>query len=185
MAGLIFVRQSPRRVTVTQARRILNALPATVDSVGVFLGEDPEKVLGIANRLGLRWVQWYDSLSVRQVTAFHRAGLRVIQVFTIRRLSDYHGVYRSPADLVMLDNRTGEIPGGTGRRFDWKLRPPRRIPNLVLAGGLNADNVAEGVRRFRPLVVDVNSGVESRPGIKSRRRLVEFFEICDRIRYGW
>jgi len=93
-------------------------------------------------------------------------------------------VVRSKADLRLLDHRTDHQRGGTGETFDWSIRPKGKLDNLVLAGGIDVDNVAEGIRLFDPLVVDVNSGVESRPGIKSPSKLKAFFAECDRIRYG-
>jgi len=180
MLGFIFVRRSPRFITVARATTISRDLPPTVDRVGVFVDEDFDKLLRAARRLRLDYVQLHGGETSRYIAQVRRAGFRTIRAFTVRTRSDYGPVMRCRADLVLLDHGAG----GTGETFDWSLRPPRRIPNLILAGGLNSDNIACGIDLFKPLVVDVNSGVESAPGRKSRRKLAAFMGEVERLGRG-
>lgn len=184
MLGMIFYRKSPRFVTQAEARKIVAAIPATVTRVGVFVNEEESRVLRTVERLRLDFVQLHGDETDACVRRLQGHGVKVIKAFCIKTRSDFKAVFESSADLCLLDNRSGSSRGGTGQRFDWKLKPRRRIKNLVLAGGISADNVAEGVRLFRPLAIDVNSTVESRPGVKSPRLLTSFFTRCNRIRYG-
>jgi len=184
MIGLIFYRRSPRAVTIAQARAVVAAIPPTVSRVGVFVGDSVALILRRAEQLNLDYAQLHGEYRATDVTKLKVAGLRVIQVFQIVSASDYRSVTSSRADLILLDNAAPGLQGGTGEAFDWTLKPPRSIKNLVLAGGINAGNVEQGVRTFNPLVVDVNSGVESQPGVKSSRKLRQFFTECNRIRYG-
>lgn len=179
MLGFIFYRKSPRWLSQREARAIMSELPATIDRVGVFVNEDKNRVIDIGHNLRLDYVQLHGSEPAAYVAAVQRSGLKVIKAFSITERNDYDVVMRCKAELVLLDHGSG----GMGTRFDWGVRPPRRINNLVLAGGISADNVEEGVTRFRPLVVDVNSSVETSPGRKSAKKLKAFMALADNIRY--
>ncbi|MBU8933164.1 MAG: phosphoribosylanthranilate isomerase [candidate division Zixibacteria bacterium] len=184
MIGMIFYRKSPRWVSQQQALKIVSAVSPTVSRVGVFVNRDIEGVLKVARRLRLDYVQLHSGFSNNDIKFVQREGFKVIEAFHIRARTDYESAMSSKADLILLDNATAAVPGGTGQCFDWSHKPPRRIPNLVLAGGIDVHNVEQGINRFAPLVVDVNSGVESSPGIKSDSKLRRFFTLCNRLRYG-
>ena len=184
LAGMIFYRRSPRFVSLIKAASIVKALPPTVHRVGVFVDDPVDRIVSVVTRLELDFVQLHRPCRSSDLKRIRGAGARIIRVAHIEKKRDYLKILRNKTDLVMLDNRSAERPGGTGVPFDWSLQPPRRIPNLVLAGGINRDNLSEGLRIFEPLVIDVNSGVESRPGIKSKTRLTDFFETANRLRYG-
>jgi phosphoribosylanthranilate isomerase len=181
LIGLIFYRPSPRYVSPEQAQRISEALGRETNRVGVFVNEKPDRMIKVARQVGLHVLQVHGELAEEDITTIHRAGLRVIQPFHVKDTADYKRVLDSKADYVMLDNATRELPGGTGTSFDWSLKPPRLIPNLVLAGGINESNILKGVRVFQPLIVDVNSGVETSPGVKSEQKMERLFEVCRRI----
>ena len=184
LIGMIFYRKSQRSVTQKAAQEIISALPPTVSRVGVFVDEDISKIIRLADKLRLDYVQLHGREPASHIVKLQREGYRVIKAFAIKTREDYRAVIRSRADLCLLDHQTERLAGGTGETFDWSVRPRRKIGNLVLAGGITVNNVATGVKLFKPLVVDVNSGVETRPGIKSSRRLKAFMAECDRIRYG-
>ncbi len=184
MIGLIFYRKSPRFVSQVNAAKILKTLPPIVARVGLFVDESFEIVLKTAERHTLDYIQLHGNENAAYVKRIQKAGFRVIKSFTIGTRADYRAVTISPADICLLDNRTDERPGGTGETFDWSIKPLKKISNLMLAGGVTARNVVDGVKTFNPLIVDVNSGVESNPGIKSAAKLKAFFKECDRIRYG-
>jgi len=180
MLGFIFVRQSLRFVSVSRAAKIMSDVPPIIDRVGVFVDEDLERLIRIAARLRLDYVQLHGNETARYIAQVRRAGYKTIKAFTVEARSDYDAVLRCRADLVLLDHGSG----GTGSTFDWSLRPPRRIRNLVLAGGIDSDNVARGVDLFRPLAVDVNSSVESSPGRKSLKKLTTFMDEIQNLRRG-
>ena len=75
---------------------------------------------------------------------------------------------------MLLDTYDASTAGGTGRRFDWDLVPGDLAPHIVLAGGLNGDNIAEAVRRVHPYGVDVSGGVEAAKGVKDRAKMAAF-----------
>ncbi|RKX28086.1 MAG: N-(5'-phosphoribosyl)anthranilate isomerase [Candidatus Zixiibacteriota bacterium] len=182
--GMIFYRKSPRLVSQSIAKSIISAVLPTVRRTGVFVDLKPDAVLRVACRLQLDYVQLHGSYSIKDIDIVRKEGFKVIEAFHVETQKDYERVMTSHADLVLLDNKTTSQSGGTGQRFNWGIVPPRKIPNLVLAGGICSNNVKEGIKRFSPLVIDVNSGVESSPGIKSETKLRDFFSLCNRLRYG-
>lgn len=182
LIGMIFYRRSPRYIQPHEAEAIISKLPQAVARVGVFVDEPVKPLLELAHRLQLDYVQMHGNESDEQVDQVRQAGFEVIKAFRILGLADWESLLSSHADLVLVDNATAELKGGTGRTFDWSIEPPRPLTNMVLSGGLTVDNIEDGVARFDPVIVDVNSGVESAPGIKSRPRLVQFLRKCDRIR---
>ncbi len=181
--GMIFYRKSPRFLTQSKAKSLCKALMPTTQLVGVFVDQSKEQIIKIAMDLKLSLVQLHGTYTNRDIGYCQKYGFRVIKAFHLLKKSDYQKAMQSHADIVMIDNAGVNLPGGSGHSFDWSLLPKGKIQNLVLAGGINSSNVADGVKRFRPLIVDVNSGVEKAPGIKSGRLMKQFFEKCDRLRY--
>ena len=184
MLGFIFYRKSPRYISAAAAKKIIEKIPSTIDRVGVFVDADLNTLLKTASRLKLDYLQLHGTTSNTMIKKLQKSGHRVISAFHIASKADYQKLLACSADIVQLDNSTISKPGGTGQRFDWNIRPKQIAANLMLSGGISADNVLEGLRIFSPVIVDVNSGVETSPGIKSEKKLKHFFNICNRIRYG-
>lgn len=184
MLGFVFYEKSPRYLAVAEARRIIEKLPATIGKVGVFVEPNLSKMQFAARELNLDYIQLHGIYNNALVRQLKNSGYKVIQSFHVENAKDYQEIWKSVANIVHLDNKTEQTPGGTGRQFNWKIRPRQKIPNLMLAGGINAKNVAAGIRRFHPLAIDVNSGVESAPGVKSEVKLKQFFKLCNKLRYG-
>lgn len=167
--GFIFA-PSPRQVAVSTVADIVKRLPLSVLTVGVFRDEAPQRVVEIANQIGLGAVQLHghelaeDARWVRQrvactIKAFS-AGDRTISRF------DEFG-----ADYLLVD---GPSPG-SGEVFDWRLAEGVVDPTrLIVSGGLTAENVGHAIAHLRPFGVDVCSGVESEPGRKDPKQLSAF-----------
>lgn len=164
--GVVFAPESSRRVTPEAARRVVDALPPEVRKVGVFVDPQPGEVAEIVEASGLTDVQVHGSRV--DVAAIRAACARpVFQGFAVGGPEALDAARRSDADLVMLDASVPGRHGGTGTTFDWSLLEGADLGRpFVLAGGLTPANVAEAVRRARPAIVDVSSGVERAPGRK-------------------
>ena len=170
--GFIFA-PSPRQIAADRAREIARRLPSDVLSVGVFRNEVPSRVVQITSRASLGAAQLHGH-ETAQDTAWVAERLPVvIKAFPaghdgLSHLRDY-GV-----EIVLID---GQQPG-SGRVFDWSLAEgaPLAGHRLLLAGGLDPDNVTAAIRRVRPWGVDVVSGVESSPGRKDPAKLRSFIE---------
>ena len=178
--GFIFYPKSPRTVAPAAALAIIAQLPPLVTTVGVFVDEDAAAVQDLAARVGLDWVQLHGQESPEYCRSL---GRRVIKGF---RVQDQHSLtalaaYRGAAQALLLDTyKKGQI-GGTGETFDWALaREARKFGPIILAGGLNPENVAQAIAAAQPQAVDVASGVESAPGKKDPEKLKRFFAAVRR-----
>ena len=185
LLGFIFYKRSKRYISAADALKIVKKIPPTTARVGVFVNEDSDRILKIACMLRLDFIQLSGNERDRQLVVLHQEGFKVIQAFHITEQNHYKTATESKADLILIDNAGKDGIGGTGKTFDWNLKPPKRIPNLVLAGGINVDNVQQGLEIFNPLVIDVNSGVEFKPGIKSAEKMDDFFKKCNALRYDY
>ena len=172
--GFVFA-PSPRQMSMDRVRDIVRRLPSDVLSVGVFRNDMASRVVKITSdaRLGAAQLHGHES---PEDTAWVAERVPVtIKAFPaghegLQHLRDYG------ADAVLIDSKRP----GSGEVFDWSLAEgaPLAGHRLILAGGLDADNVAGAIRRVQPWGVDVASGVESRPGRKDPARLRAFIEAA-------
>ncbi len=169
--GFNFYPRSPRFVPPEAARAIGSRLPEEVWKVGVFVNEPRERVEDIAGMAGLDIVQLHGV----ETPADCPAGLRVWKAFRVGETFDPGRLADYPAEAFLLDTAAGDAYGGTGRTFDWRLAAglPYRI---VLAGGLDAGNVAEAIRLAQPWGVDVCSRIETQPGCKDLQKMAAFLQ---------
>jgi phosphoribosylanthranilate isomerase len=168
--GFVFA-VSPRRVTPEKARAIINQLPPLVSTVGVFVNAAPSYIRRVRSFCGLDMVQLHGDESEAAAAAL---GPRVIKAVRLGKgRTAPPGKY--PAAVMLLDTADDAAAGGTGRAFDWSLavETARRRP-VILAGGLNPDNVGRALNIVKPFAVDVCSGVESRPGRKDHDKIASF-----------
>jgi phosphoribosylanthranilate isomerase len=173
--GFIFYPKSPRSVRPEVAREIIDNLPPLVITVGVFVDEEAAVVRGIAETVGLDWLQLHGQESPEYCCSL---GRRVIKGFRIKDrgslslLSDYQGSVQA----FLLDTYKAGTAGGTGETFDWALaRQAGELGPIILAGGLTPANVAQAIHAAQPAAVDVASGVEAAPGKKDPEKLKAFF----------
>jgi phosphoribosylanthranilate isomerase len=179
----VILTESRRRVTPRQARDLFDAAP-TLTKVGVFNREGVGKILRMASEAALDVLQLHGQFSpdehaqLRQEFDGELWSVIPIDADTAVPAGDWKNV-ADFADALLLDTFSAGRSGGTGRTFDWQKAAPlvreiSREITVVLAGGLNPDNVAEAVRILHPSVVDVSSGVETAPGIKSPELMTAF-----------
>jgi phosphoribosylanthranilate isomerase len=174
--GFIFYPKSPRYVAPDAAREIINQLPPFVTSVGVFVDEEAEVVRDLAAQVGLDWIQVHGQESPDYCQSLGRRvikGLRIRDENSLMELEPFQGAVQA----FLLDTyKKGQV-GGTGETFDWRLaREAKRYGQIILAGGLTPDNVAQAIKVAQPQAVDTASGTEAAPGRKDPRKLRAFFE---------
>lgn len=174
--GFIFA-PSPRQILPEKARRIINALPPLVKTVGVFVNEKVAVIRELINYCGLDLVQLHGDESpefCRKLLPYTIKAFRIKDDSSLQTIGDYHASVRA----LLLDTYCKDKAGGTGKIFDWRLAVKIKetgIP-VILSGGLGPSNIAAAIRIVRPYAVDVNSGVEERPGKKSYRMMKELME---------
>ena len=187
--GFVFA-PSPRRISPRDAARITAALPAKVEKLGVFVNQSVDLVLDTVEKAGLTGVQLHGEEDVRYARQLQqkKGQLRIIRAISLRDVGDGKGKGLAVAmqeeaarifSALLLDSGSGSRRGGTGSTFDWQEAAPmarlfaKKFP-LIIAGGLNAENVAKALRIFQPWGVDVVSGVERAPGEKNPAKLRAF-----------
>jgi len=177
--GLNFIPESPRFVSIERARAIAEALPASVWRVGVFRDTAGTEVDRIVEEVGLDRIQLHGDESVDY------AGRRSVPV--IRAVQPRDGWDPSSLEAwrlfpILVDGYHPGLSGGTGRLADWTAARllVERGYDVVLAGGLSPENVAAAVAAVGPSGVDLNSGVESAPGVKDTARVVQALEALGR-----
>jgi len=168
--GFNFYKPSARYIAPESAREIINTLPDSILTVGVFVNESsPEAVRSIANQAGVKAVQLHGDESPDYSRALNSVikTFAVCDSFNIKQLQSYE------VDAIMLDTKDNRLRGGTGRVFDWSIaqQVSQLVPKLYLAGGLSPENVSEAIELVQPYAVDACSSLEDKPGIKNHERM--------------
>jgi len=173
--GFNFYPPSPRYIEPEAARAIVRHLPLFVTPVGVFANEtDASRVASIAREAGAAAVQLHGP-SFPDFDELLCAFTLVVAV-SVREGFKAEDLGGFKPSAYLLDAFDPDLPGGTGKTFDWNAaREAKRYGPIILAGGLTPANVGSAIRVVRPFAVDVASGVESAPGIKDAARLRAFF----------
>lgn len=171
--GLVLHAPSRRLVTPAQARAIVDALPPFIQTVGLFVNAPRETVAGILDEVPIDILQFHGEETPEDCRGYGRRYLRAVRMAPGVDLVEC-AVRFSDASALLLDAHVAGAYGGTGHTFDWSRIPGDLTLPVVLSGGLNVGNVAQGVRQVRPFAVDVSSGVESAPGIKDADKLQAF-----------
>lgn len=171
--GMIFA-PSRRRVSLEEARRVAGVVRGGALLFGVFVDEDPARIVETCRAVPLDVVQLHGNEPPEILADL--PGIRAVKALRVRddRVLEELPRY-ARFDAVLLDTWAEASPGGTGETFDWAVAASAaRRARVILAGGLTPCNVAEAVRRVRPYMVDASSGVESSPGRKDPSLVREF-----------
>lgn len=184
--GLVFYAKSPRAVTVAQAQKIIAALPPFVSTVGLFVNASRGEINAILDELPLDVLQFHGDETAADCEGFARPYFRALRMQPGLDIAQLAEQYQS-AQGILLDAWVPGVHGGTGERFDWTQIPASLAKPLILAGGLNADNVAQAMQQVQPWAVDVSGGVEANRGIKDADKMRKFLyavqmknaQLCD------
>lgn len=171
--GLMFYPKSSRLVTVDQARELVAVIPALVSVVAVFADPEEAEVRAVVDGVAVDLLQFHGDESAAFCESFGRPYIKGVRMKAADSLEQAIAAHPG-ARAFLVDAYDPAMVGGTGHRFDWNTIAPERRPTVILAGGLNPDNVADAVRAVGPLAVDVSSGVESAPGIKDPQLIARF-----------
>jgi phosphoribosylanthranilate isomerase len=174
MIGLNFWAGSKRVVDLATAREIVGVLPAEVWKVGVFVNALRPEIESVVEAVGLDVIQLHGDEPEELLFGWTRPVIRVVRLRSsedpaARRASD-------AAAFVLCEGGAGGGYGGAGETFPWEWASELPRERLIVAGGLNPQNVAAAVRRLRPFAVDVASGVERATRVKDPRLMAELIE---------
>ena len=171
--GFVFTPRSRRCIDAATAVRLARRVPAFVSRVGLFMDQEADEVRAVLETVPLTVLQFHgreDGAYCRQFGLPYVKALAMGGDGRLPPLAQFED-----AAALLLDSHEPGAAGGTGHAFDWGRIPALPRP-LVLAGGLDPGNVRRAVRLVRPWAVDVSSGVETEPGVKSAVKMKRFIE---------
>ncbi len=171
--GLVFYPPSPRAVTPERAQSLVAGLPPFVTVVGLFVDEEQRRIAEILRRVRIDLLQFHGDETPVDCASHGRPWIKAVRMRDNVDLPGLKGRY-SEASALLLDAYRPGVPGGTGSAFDWDLIPAGMAGKIILAGGLDADNVEQAVRGVHPYAVDVSGGVERAKGIKDADKIAAF-----------
>ena len=181
--GFNFYKPSPRYIAPDAAREIINRLPTTILTVGVFVNEQsPQSVEETARRASVTAVQLHGDESPDYCLEIeNRYVIKALAAgadFDMQRALDYE------VEAILLDTKDDALRGGTGRVFDWSiaLEVRRVVPKLYLAGGLGIDNIEDAIKSVDPFAVDACSALEEMPGKKNHDRMRAFVKAIRSVK---
>ncbi|QSZ28218.1 phosphoribosylanthranilate isomerase [Aceticella autotrophica] len=172
-AGFVFAK-SKRQVNIETAKALIEKLDKKIKTVGVFVNEDRNDVLNKANRLNLDVLQFHGDETPEYTDNFK--GFIVWKAIRVKDIRDLELIKQYSVDGILLDSKIEGSFGGTGIPFDWNiLNNVRMDKQLILAGGLNSDNILKAIEIVKPDIVDISSSVETE-GYKDYKKMKEFIE---------
>ena len=175
--GMIFCPDSPRYVDPAEVEQWIDRIPDSVKKVGVFVNEQIDTINNITRQLKLEFIQLHGDESPEFCNGIIRP---VIKVFRVG--DDFDAIVLNEYDVhgFLFDTYKKGNPGGTGTRFNWDLIANLKTETpIILSGGLTPENVLNGIEAVNPAAVDVNSGVESVPGVKDEEKIKELFSVLE------
>lgn len=181
--GFIFYPPSPRFVTLEQAAQIVEELPRTIARVGVFVDAPKQLIEKAIDQVGLDYLQLHGQESPQFC---RNLPVPVIKAFRVGKEFSPAEIARYDVHAVLLDTYKTGRPGGTGETFDWsQVRRLETSVPVILSGGLNPENILEAIKAVQPAAVDVNSGVETAPGVKDPQKIDRLFTVLKDVSFPY
>jgi phosphoribosylanthranilate isomerase len=188
--GFNFYARSPRALDAAAAAALAGRVPRGISRVAVIVDESNETIDSILRQVPLDMLQLHGQETPARVGEIRRRfGKPVMKAIMVATGADVESAsaFDGAADWLLFDAKAppqmaNALPGGNAISFDWSLLADRRWNRpWMLSGGLNAGNLAEAVRMTGATVVDVSSGVEDRPGVKSPEKIMAFLGLASRL----
>ncbi len=185
-AGFVFFEKSPRNVSLKQAAELAKLAEGRIKTVALAVNPADEAIREIEAGVHPDFFQLHGDESPERIAAIRSLSrASIIKAIKVGGMEDIAAGRRFErfADILLFDAKPsalpGALPGGNGIAFDWTWLPKAALrPNFMLSGGLNSDNVLAALSASGALAVDVSSGVETAPGVKTPARIKEFISIA-------
>ena len=178
--GLVFFTESPRAVSIEQANEIIQELPPFINKVGLFVNANSNFVDQVLNSVNIDTIQFHGDESSSDCSQFQMPFIKAIRMREGINLLSQAEEFSSASGLL-LDSFEEDSYGGTGKSFDWNLIKNNLDLPIILAGGLNKDNIMSAIEKTQPYAIDISSGVEVDKGIKDIEKTKEIIEIVKSI----
>jgi len=171
--GLVFYEPSPRSVSISLAKQITDNIPPFINCVGLFVNAGDAYINEVIKDVGIDTLQFHGQETEQTCALFNRPYIKAVRMDENVCLFDEVEKYPS-AKALLLDAYVKGVPGGTGKAFDWSVIPNNLSKPIILAGGLDDNNVKKAISKVRPYAVDVSGGVEKEKGIKDPVKIKKF-----------
>ncbi|MGM0509145.1 MAG: phosphoribosylanthranilate isomerase [Fusobacteriota bacterium] len=172
--GFIFYPKSKRYIDPQKAKEIIKKTPPFVTSVGVFVNEDIENVKDIKREINLDLIQLHGDEDINYIRELEKNS-KVMKAFRVKNKDVLDKIKKMNLDYFLLDAFDKSEYGGTGKRFNWEIaKKAKKLGQVILAGGININNVDEIIQRIKPYAIDISSGVEDMPGKKNEEKIDKF-----------
>lgn len=176
--GLVFYPPSKRFVSIEQAQEIVRVLPPFVSVVALFVNENTERIRQVLAQVPVDILQFHGDETPEFCRQFNRPYIKAVRVQNTDDIIAAQQQYPD-ARAVLFDAHIEGEYGGTGHRFDWAMLPDQLSGHWILSGGLTPENIGEAVKITGAKIIDVSSGVESAPGIKSAEKIAALLAAMD------
>ena len=174
--GFVLYSKSPRCVKPKAVKEIVRQLPPYLTTVGVFANANVDEIVDVMDECGLDLAQLQGD---EPPSLCERLGSKAIKAIRVKDLNSLTSMKSYSVRAFVLDTYSPENFGGTGKQFDWDLAvEAKQYGRVILAGGLNPENVREAIQKVRPYGVDVSSGVECRIGKKDPEKVRQFTRMA-------
>jgi phosphoribosylanthranilate isomerase len=187
-AGFVFYPPSPRALDLKTAQKLVVSVPAHIMTVGLFVDPTDDELFNTIRNVPLNMIQLHGKETPARVTEIRNLTvLPVMKAIGIAGAEDFAPVkdYEAVADMLLFDakpSKQAKLPGGNAESFDWSLLKDRTFAKTwLLAGGINAQNLAKAVRQSGTRGVDVSSGVEDSPGHKDPEKIQALLEKAKQL----
>ena len=171
--GFVFYKDSPRYIDPIDAGKIISCLHPFVLRVGLFVNNDAAFVRDSIIKSKINFLQFHGDESEEYCNQFNLPYIKAISMKEDINLLECCNNYKS-ASALLLDTFSKKLKGGTGTVFDWKKIPRKLGLRLIIAGGLNSENIISLIKTVKPFCVDVSGGVESSKGVKDEKKMKDF-----------
>jgi phosphoribosylanthranilate isomerase len=178
--GVVLYAPSPRAIAVTAIAEIFADVDSRVARVALFVDPDPQLVEASLYSGIINLLQFHGNEDQAFCASFGVPYMKAIRVQTVEQARNEIAAHEK-AEMILLDKYQRDVPGGTGKTFDWEMAAAiveSSSQPVVLAGGLNADNVGDAIAQVNPFGVDVSSGVEASHGVKDLEKLERFIHAA-------
>jgi len=181
--GLVFYEKSPRNVSIPQATEICASLPPFVSTVALFLNASSEFVNSVLASVPIDLLQFHGSESPEYCASFRHPYIKVIGMKDVDTFEKFDAIAKQYPDAkgFLVDSHATGKAGGTGETFEWKNTPINYQKPIILAGGLNPENISKAILQAPVYGYDLSSGVESTPGIKDEEKIIHLMNEVKRV----
>jgi len=174
--GFNFYSKSPRYISPENACNIISKLPPFISAVGLFVNEPKETVENIMNITGIDTLQFHGDETAEYCLNFKAK--KVIKALRIKDKNDINRIFEYDVNGYLLDSYHPDLYGGSGLAFSWNmLTSLKNRDRIIVAGGINPDNIANLLQNVIPYGIDICSGVEKAPGLKDKNKIEKIMKV--------